>query len=99
MAVRFSKPKATLLVKWLAIKCVEKVVEETEDTHQEAITEKGNTLALIKDDVESQREIAELKQNNCRQAVAGLHKECRVLLSKSYFKKHVAMAASREIGG
>ena len=44
-----------------------------EDTHQEAITEKGNTLALIRDDVESQREIAELKQNNCRQAVASLH--------------------------
>ena len=73
MAVRFSKPKATLLVKWLAIKCVEQVVEETEDTHQEAITVKGNTLALIRDDVESQREIAELKQNNCRQVVAGLH--------------------------
>lgn len=44
-----------------------------EDTHQEAITVKGNTLALIRDDAESQREIAELKQNNCRQAVAGLH--------------------------
>ena len=41
-----------------------------QDTHQQAITEKNNTLGLIRDDLESQRGIAKLKQNNLELKVA-----------------------------
>ena len=64
VAVKSKKPEAVELVKWLAEKGVEKVVEDKQKALQ-AIEDKDNALTLLNDDLnESQQNIVILEQDN-----------------------------------
>ena len=52
MAVRYKKPKAVALVKWLTKKGIEKIQEE----HQQAITGRGNQIKVLESTIEKHQQ-------------------------------------------